>query len=160
MEFYKYLLVGGIAFCDDYATLIVLTSGLGVYYLVSAAIAFCVGITVNYVLSIRWVFGHRALSDPRAEFVLFTIVGIVGLGLTEVCMWLGTDVLHLDYKWSKLVAVALVLLWNFGAQVPLVPRGQAMSARQRDHHRRRAGRPDRRLRAARTAPTSCPSCWR
>jgi putative flippase GtrA len=112
----RYMCVGGVAFVADFATLVALTNGASLHYAVAAAVGFGVGLIVNYWLSITWVFHGRVLTDRRAEFVLFSVIGITGLGLTEVIMWCGTEVAYLDYRISKLIAVALVLFWNFAAR--------------------------------------------
>jgi putative flippase GtrA len=47
----------------DFGSLYVLTEYAGVYYLVSAAAAFLLGLSTNYALSVAWVFGTRAVSS-------------------------------------------------------------------------------------------------
>jgi len=113
-QFLRYLVVGGIAFVLDFGVLVVLTDALGVWYLTSAAVSFCCGLATNYLLSITWVFTVRSVSSQKAEFAIFSIIGIVGLGWNELFMYLGTDVAGLDYRVSKLITVAIVLVWNFG----------------------------------------------
>lgn len=115
-QFLRYLVVGGIAFLVDFGVLVLLTETLSVWYLTSAAIAFCCGLVTNYLLSITWVFSTRSLTNQRAEFAIFSIIGIVGLGWNQLLMYLGTDVLSLDYRISKLITVAIVLVWNFGVR--------------------------------------------
>jgi len=56
------------------------------------------------------------LRDRRAEFAIFALVGIAGLGLTELILFIGTEGVGLDYRLSKLFAVGVVLMWNFGAR--------------------------------------------
>lgn len=68
----------------------------------------------NYTLSITWVFSTCTLAGKRMEFTIFSIIGVVGLGWNELLMYLGTDVLGLDYRVSKLITAAIVLLSNFG----------------------------------------------
>ncbi|MGQ9503873.1 MAG: GtrA family protein [Thermogutta sp.] len=113
-QFLRYLVVGGVAFLVDFGVLVLLTEVLRLYYLASAAIAFWCGLVTNYVLSITWVFSTRALASKRTEFTIFLIIGVVGLGWNELLLYLGTDVLGVDYRLSKLITVAIVLFWNFG----------------------------------------------
>ena len=123
VQFFRYGIVGGMAFVVDYAFLIGLTEFAGLNYLASAAVAFIAGLVTNYLLSVNWVFSHRSLSDKRAEFVVFAVIGVVGLGLTEVVLFVGTDLAGIDYRIVKLVAVGLVFFWNFGARKAVLFRG-------------------------------------
>jgi putative flippase GtrA len=63
-----------------------------------------------------WVFNRRALGDVRTEFVLFALVGLVGLALNELVLWLLTGLFGLFYLVSKFASVTLIFLWNFGAR--------------------------------------------
>lgn len=119
-EFLHYVVVGGIAFVVDFGALIFLAEAFGLHYLLSAAIAFCCGLATNYVLCVRWVFKTRSFANRQAEFVVFSIIGVIGLAINEFLMYLGTDVLGLDYRFSKLIAVTVVLIWNFGVRKVLL----------------------------------------
>ena len=44
---------------------------------------------------------------------MFIILSIVGLILTEIIMWFGTDILKIHYLIVKIVATAIVMVFNF-----------------------------------------------
>ena len=48
-----------------------------------------------------------------AEFAVYGIIGVVGLLLNNLLLYIFTDHLHLHYMLSKLIAAATVLAWNF-----------------------------------------------
>ena len=48
--------------------------------------------------------------------VLFALVGIAGVGINQLLMYLMVDGLSLNEMVSKMVAAVLVLMWNFGAR--------------------------------------------
>ena len=52
----------------------------------------------------------------RTEFLLFALVGVVGLALNELVLWVATQSLHVFYLHSKIMAAAIVLGWNFSAR--------------------------------------------
>lgn len=112
-QMFRYAIVGGVSFAVDYGLLYVLTECYGFHYLLSATISFIAGLAVNYLISIRWVFGKSKLSSRAAEFVVYGIIGVVGLLLNNLLLYLFTDHLHLHYMLSKLIAAAIVLAWNF-----------------------------------------------
>jgi putative flippase GtrA len=108
--------VGGAAFIVDFASLFILTDVFSVYYLSSAAIAFILGLIANYTLSINWVFNRRTLDSMWSEFTIFAVIGFIGLGLNELIIWLFTDYIGFYYLFSKIIAAALILFWNFFAR--------------------------------------------
>jgi putative flippase GtrA len=116
IQFFRYIFVGGAAFIVDFVSLFIFTDIFGVYYLISAAIAFILGLVANYALSINWVFNKRTLENRWSEFTIFAVIGIIGLGLNELIIWLFTDYVGLYYLISKIIAAALILFWNFFAR--------------------------------------------
>jgi len=116
VQLFRYTLVGGLAFLVDFGALYVLTEFGGLHYLASGALAFLLGLATNYLLSVRWVFSRRTFSNRWAELGLFSLVGLAGLGLNEIFLWLLTERIGLHYLASKIVTTVLVYLWNFGVR--------------------------------------------
>ena len=48
--------------------------------------------------------------------MLFTVIGVTGLGITEFVLWTGTDLYGLDFRLSKLFSLVVVAGWNFAAR--------------------------------------------
>ena len=109
----KFGVVGVVAFAIDYGLLIFLTEVFGIPYLVSATISFTVSVVFNYVASMRYVFAHKEGMSRRREFMVFIVLSVIGLGINNVCLWAGTDVLGVDYRLTKIVVTAIVMVWNF-----------------------------------------------
>ena len=109
-------MVGAIAFAFDFTSLFALTQFGGVHYLVAAGIAFLIGLSINYALSIKWVFNRRSIQDKRMEFLLFALIGLAGLGLNELLIWLFTEIARFHYLASKIISTMFVYLWNFFAR--------------------------------------------
>ncbi len=116
IQFFRYIFVGGIAFIVDFGSLFIFTDIFGLYYLISAAIAFILGLITNYILSINWVFNRRTLNNRTYEFGLFTIIGIIGLALNEFIIWFLTAEIGFYYLISKIIAAIIILFWNFFAR--------------------------------------------
>lgn len=114
IQLIRYGFVGGIAFAADFGSLYALTDYAGIHYQISAALAFIIGLTVNYFLSIRWVFNSRgSRQHMMMEFIGFAIVGIIGLGLNALIMYLAVGLLYIHYLAAKLFSTAIVFFWNF-----------------------------------------------
>lgn len=109
----KFGIVGGLATLIDYIVLWLLTEFVGFYYLASAAVSFSVSVIFNYICSMRYVFVPRENVDKRKEFLVFLVLSIIGLGLNQLLMWLGTGVMGVHYLITKLCATALVMIYNF-----------------------------------------------
>lgn len=108
----KFGVVGGGAFLIDYSVLYVLTEFVGIYYLTSSVISFIVSLIFNYILSIYWVFDVTKKQTIK-DIIIFVILSTIGLGINQVVMYLGSDILHIYYMLTKLVATAIVMVWNF-----------------------------------------------
>lgn len=116
IQFFRYALVGGLAFIVDFSSLFIFTDIFNIYYLISAALAFLVGTIVNYSLSIYWVFSNRTINNKSFEFGIFSLIGVVGLGFNELIMWVFTEHINFHYLVSKIISAGFVLLWNFLAR--------------------------------------------
>ena len=112
-QFMKFGVVGVIAFVIDYGLLALLTEVFGVNYLVSATISFTVSVIFNYLASMRYVFTHKEDMSRRREFVIFVVLSVIGLIINNLCMWTGVELLGIHYLITKIVATAIVMIWNF-----------------------------------------------
>lgn len=109
----KFGVVGGIAFIIDYICLIISKEIFGLSVLLSAAIAFIISVIFNYILSIKWVFNVNKEIDQKKNFIIFIVLSIIGLILTEIIMWFGTDIIKISYLIVKIFATAIVMVFNF-----------------------------------------------
>ena len=115
IQFFRYIFVGGFAFLADAFTLWLCEKWMN--FMIAAAIAFVVGLAVNYALSIWFVFSESSkVKNKVKEFVVYGIIGLIGLLITEGIMYLFTDVFGLYFLISKIIAAAIVLVWNFAAR--------------------------------------------
>jgi putative flippase GtrA len=124
--------VGALAFVVDFSVLYLsktfLFSALGdTGILFSAALGFIAGLVFNYILSIVFVFKQNSETVKRHKirsFVLFAVIGIIGLFITELCMFAGISVLgSQSYPAVKVITAGIVLIWNFVARKTLIFKG-------------------------------------
>ena len=113
LQIFKFIIVGGTAFVIDYVTLIICKEVFHLPTLLSAAIAFTISTIVNYILSVKWVFDVSDKHSNKRNFIVFIIFSLMGLGLTELIMWIGEDLLHISYLIVKIIATAIVMIFNF-----------------------------------------------
>ena len=112
-QFLKFGVVGTIAFLIDYGVLMLLSQAFGMDAVLSASISFVVSVVFNYVASMRFVFTRRDDLSRRREFIIFVVLSVIGLGVNDLLMWLGSSVLGVSYLIVKIVATAIVMVYNF-----------------------------------------------
>jgi putative flippase GtrA len=120
IQLLRYFFVGGIAFLADFGALFLLTQFCHIYYIISAALSFLLGLIVNYILSTRWVFTSRSYKSKYLEFLVFSLIGVIGLGINEIFIWILTDALNVFYLYSKIITTIIVYFWNFFARKNLL----------------------------------------
>lgn len=109
----KFGFVGGSAFVIDYGVMILLTEVFGINYLVSSGISFTISVIYNYVLSVKWVFDVGENRNKTREFAVFIVLSIIGLGLNQFLMWLTVEKIGIFYMLAKIIATAIVMVYNF-----------------------------------------------
>ncbi len=147
-EICRFLLVGGTATVVDYAIFYVFRQWIlparliesGAWNIVSLVIAtalgFVAGLLVNWILSVKFVFQDvkdKEKSSSRTSFLIFSAIGLIGLGITELGVVLlvylfpeitlfGVTVFLLPWKeWlAKAIMTCIVLVFNYVGRKSLV----------------------------------------
>ena len=109
----KFGVVGVIAFFIDFGVMVFLTEVFGMNPVASATISFTVSVVVNYLASMRYVFQHREGMSRSREFVTVVVLSVIGLAINDALMWAGTELAAFDYRLVKIIATAVVMVWNF-----------------------------------------------
>ncbi len=112
----RYFFAALIGLIVDYGTLVFSKEILNFHYLLAAASGFMFGLVVVYLLSNKYVFGQQKLESKTHNFIIFGLIGAVGLGILSVLMWLFTGLAGLNYVLSKTLATIFVFIWNFLAR--------------------------------------------
>ena len=136
-EIIRFLVVGGTATVFDYAaaylfqTWLLPSSVIGEAWtlVISTAVGFTVGLIVNWLLSITFVFKavkNKAESRSKKAFLKFALIGVIGLFVSIAGMQLvrilpsiellGVET-FLKESWTwwlmKCVMTGVVLVWNY-----------------------------------------------
>ncbi len=116
IQLFRYIFVGGTAFVVDFFFLYFFSDICGIYYLISAVFSFIISVLVNYFMSTKWVFNQNNIQNKVLEFNLFIIISTIGLGFTEILLFVFTDIIGMYYLISKIISAIIVLFWNFLAR--------------------------------------------
>lgn len=112
-ELLRYFAVSAVALAVDMAVLLLAANF--VHYLWAATFGFLLGAVTSYLLSVRWVFRHRRLAAfPKTEFAAFAAVGVAGLGLNNLAIYVAIEHAGLGLPVAKAVAAMLTFSFNFG----------------------------------------------
>lgn len=112
LQLIKFGVVGVIAAFVDVGVLVLLKEHLLLDVLLASAISFCVSVTVNYLLSMTFVF-HGKKQSKIKEFVIFVLLSIGGLCLNQLILWVGVTFTSMYYLVIKFLAMVLVPVYNF-----------------------------------------------
>jgi putative flippase GtrA len=115
VDLFKYSAIAAIGLVLDFGSLVFFKQIVGLYYLIAVALSFILGLIVTYTLSNMFVFGEPKGSKTKV-FILFGLVGVVGLGILSLLEWLFTSKIGINYIISKALATIFVFLWNFFAR--------------------------------------------
>jgi len=111
-----------VAAVVDFGFLVLLVEAFRVKAELAAVVSYLVGGVVNYLLCSKWVF-PTAPDNAAVGFTFFTLLSLVGLGITWACMFL----LHGHWGWhytlAKCCALGLAFCWNFLSRKALLFRG-------------------------------------
>ena len=116
IRFLKFGLVGLSGVLVNEGLLWLLTENLGLYYLLSAAIAVETAIITNFILNDIWTFRDRRTPGNRSLLgrgLKFNLVSLGGLGINIAILWTVTEVVGISYLISNLIGIAGATLWNF-----------------------------------------------
>ncbi len=116
LSFFTYFIVGGLAAVVDIGGFMLLTGPFGVPWFWAALASFVVSATVNYLLSIAFVFESGVRFRRHHEFALVLLVSVIGLAFNEAALWLMITGAGLARLPAKVIATGVVFLWNYSAR--------------------------------------------
>ena len=112
-QFLKFGLVGALNTFIDYALFSIFTSLLGIHYLLANILSFSIAVTSSFILNRRWTFQsrHHGWAGEAAKYLT---VYVIGLGLSELILYVFVDRFQLHQLVAKALAIAIVIGWNYG----------------------------------------------
>lgn len=129
----KFGFVGGTSFVIDYLITLGVSAlcrkAIGLDVATAAAVGglfgFCISLIYNYFMSMKFVFERRDDMDRKKEFLIFTVLSVIGLGLNELILYFGVVVCEkivpvlvndhpsLITTIVKMFATGVVMVYNF-----------------------------------------------
>ena len=116
LQFFRYIFVGGIAAVCNILSLLLFTEITKIYYIISSILGFIIGLIVNYTLSKLLVFTNEKFNNKKKEFINYTFIGIIGLAIDTLFMYVFTSIFSIYYLLSKILSTIITFVWNFTAR--------------------------------------------
>ena len=132
VQLIKFAFVGGTSFVIDFVITMLLSSlfrKFGASTETAATIAsifgFVISLIYNYFMSMHFVFERREDLNRKVEFLIFTVLSLIGLGLNAAIMYFGVVLFRMGFpKYEannpgivtagvKMVATGVVMIYNF-----------------------------------------------
>ena len=130
VRFVKFAMVGAAGTITDYAVLNVLIQVFGFSLGVANAFSFTAAVIQNFFLNRYWTYPESRDRPAARQLFQFVAVSMAGLAINQVVLlsmhallepfwlaWLGNPELAFiaSYNFAKLIAIGVVLFWNFFA---------------------------------------------
>ena len=95
----------------------------GFFVFLAQGIAFVLGLIANFILSKLFVFQEKSeKTNAAGEFVTYGVVGIVGLLIKWLLLWLFNTLIGIHYMLVWVISTIIVLIWNYAGRKLLLYR--------------------------------------
>jgi putative flippase GtrA len=109
---FKFAVVGFSAFVIDFGTTYLLKEKAKANKYLANTIAFILSASYNFTLNRLWTWGSQDNQILMQAFK-FGCVMTTGLAIASGLIYVFTDRMKLNFYISKLLAVSVVMVWNF-----------------------------------------------
>lgn len=113
-KFLKFGVVGFSGVFVDFGVTWVCREKVRLNQYVANSTGFLCAVVSNYVLNRIWTF-HSHDPSVVTQFSKFLFASVIGLGINNGIIYLLNERYKLNFYVAKLVATAVVTLWNFWA---------------------------------------------
>jgi putative flippase GtrA len=109
---FKFAVVGFSAFIIDFSSVYLIKEKAKANKYLANTIAFILSASFNFALNRAWSFGSQD-PDVWGQAIKFALSMTAGLLIATGLIYLFSDRMKLNFYISKLMAVSVVMVWNF-----------------------------------------------
>ena len=106
-----YGIIGIFSSCLDFTIYTLLVQVVGLQYILANCISVLGGISTSFILNRNYNF--QVKDNTKRRFAIFLTVGLCGLMLSNLILYICIDVLDLNKIISKLLSIVLVVFFQF-----------------------------------------------
>jgi len=111
-KFFKYALWGWIAALVDLSILYVLTSIVGIYYLISAIISFIISFFVWFFFQ-KYITFENYEKKHISQWFIFLLFQIIWMWFNLLLLYIGVSILWFYYLYVAIFNKIIIFIWNF-----------------------------------------------
>ncbi len=106
-----YGVFGSISSGLDFTIYTLLVRYVGVHYVVANCFSVLCGISTSFVLNRNYNF--KVKDKTKQRFTMFLTIGLCGMLLSNLILWLCIETFHFHTILSKLLSIVLVVFFQF-----------------------------------------------
>lgn len=109
----RYITAGGLATAVNLATVYALTEWLSIYYLLSSAAAFGLGLLISFVLQKFWTFEDHSRQLIHRQALSFSLTALAGLSLNATLVYSLVHYFGQHYLLAQIFSGIIIATINF-----------------------------------------------
>ncbi|MFT6827224.1 MAG: putative flippase GtrA [Roseivirga sp.] len=112
LKFLKFCTVGFSGLAIDFSITYLAKEKLKLNKYVANSLGFTIASTSNYFLNKVWTFNDTN-PDAITQFSKYIFIALIGLLLNNLIIYLLVNKKEMTFYWAKLIAIGIVVFWNF-----------------------------------------------
>ena len=111
-KFFRFCLVGLSGMAIDYGITYWGKEKVRINKYVANGLGFLCAATSNFFLNKFWTFEDYT-ADEVIQYSKYLSFALIGLGINTLIIYLLVNKKDMNFYWAKLIAIGVVVLWNF-----------------------------------------------
>ena len=111
-KFIRYVIIGSFATSVNLVLMFILTSILGLYYMLSLFISYPIGTFTHFFMNKYLNFKNRT-SRPAKQLIVYWSINLSGLVITATIMYILVEFVGIWYLIANVIASCIVVIYSF-----------------------------------------------
>lgn len=113
MRVLRYLISGSIVTIIDLCALYTFTDIFGIWYILSAILAFIIAFIVSFSLQKYWTFVDNSRENIHNQIFVYLIVTLINLGLNTLGIFVFVHYLVFHYIFAQIIVSAIIAIESY-----------------------------------------------
>ena len=113
IQLLRFIIAGGSTASLDFILYWFIVRIIGWHYIIAVTISFITASTINYYISVIWVFFQGKFKSQFSEYLVFLLFTGLGLVLNYVILYSGIDLLGINNLFVRICSIVFVTIFNF-----------------------------------------------